>query len=232
MIPLKDDNPTGSFPFITITIIIANILIFILQVISEGGDVQLSAQFALIPVRFTSDIPVVINSQTDFVINPFFTLITYAFLHGGIGHLAFNMLFLWIFGNNIEDALGHIKFIFFYVLCGVGAALLHLVMNLDSSALMVGASGSIAGVLGAYLILYPHAHIHTLFLFIFIIRIIKVPAVFFIGFWFFIQIMSVVGGGGGSTAWYAHIGGFIVGLILIMAMKPKKKKKHLNIVYH
>jgi membrane associated rhomboid family serine protease len=234
MFPLKDDNPTSSFPYITIAFIIINVVIFVLQVVYESNGTHFTAQFAVIPLRFTSDIPLGLDRITTFKLNPYLTLISYAFMHGGVLHLAFNMLFLWIFGNNIEDALGRIKFIFFYIACGVVAATLHIVMNLDSPAQMVGASGSIAGILGAYLILYPHANIHSLFVFFFIVRIIKVPAVFFIGFWFFIQIMSVTQGTEGSVAWYAHIGGFISGVTLIMVFKSKiwKKKKRPHIVYH
>jgi membrane associated rhomboid family serine protease len=179
MFPLKDDNPTKSFPYVTILFIIINVVVFILQVTTRAGGEGITAGLAVVPARFFSDISATGNGSSDLMINPFFTLVTYSFLHGGIGHLAFNLLFLWIFGNNIEDALGRIKFILFYIICGIAAAFLHTIFHMDSSIPMVGASGSIAGILGAYLILYPHAHIHTLFIFIFIIRIIKVPAVFF-----------------------------------------------------
>jgi len=235
MIPFKDDNPTTSFPIVTIALIIINIAMFVLQITGPQDGTGLSTQLSVIPVRFIPfDGTLAVNGVSEFTLNPLFTLITYAFLHGGIGHLAFNMLFLWIFGNNIEDALGKIRFILFYLICGVAAALLHIIMHLDSQALMLGASGSVAGILGAYMLLYPHAHIHTLFWFIIFIRVIKVPAIFFIGFWFFMQIMNVTGGGKSTTAWYAHIGGFVAGIVLILLFKPKdkKKKRKLKVVYH
>lgn len=231
MFPIKDDNPTESFPYVTIILIIVSVSIFFLQLMYDSDGVPFTTQLAVIPVRFTSDFSKVTEMAGVFTVNPYATLFTYAFLHGGLFHLAFNMLFLWIFGNNIEDALGKVKFIVFYLVCGVAAALLHIAMSHSSPIQMVGASGAIAGILGAYMVLYPHAHIHTLFIFFFIIRIIKVPAIFFIGFWFFIQVMNVTGGAAKGIAWYAHIGGFIAGLILILLLNPKKKKK-AKIVYH
>jgi membrane associated rhomboid family serine protease len=226
MFPLRDDNPTKNYPYITVAFIVINIAVFIMQLVFADGKGDITTQFAVIPVRFTFE-----NGGPLFKVSPYVTLLSYNFLHGGFLHLAFNMLFLWIFGNNIEDTLGRIKFILFYLVCGVAAALLHITTNLDSPIQMVGASGAIAGILGAYLILFPFANIDTLFVFFFIIRIIKVPAIFFIGFWFFIQIISVSGGGASNIAWFAHIGGFIAGVVLILIFKPKKKKKP-RIVYH
>ena len=227
MFPLRDDNPTKNYPYVTIAFIVINVVVFIMQQLAfAGAKGGITTQFAVIPVRFTLK-----NAKEMFAVSPYVTLLSYNFLHAGFLHLAFNMLFLWIFGNNIEDALGRVKFILFYLVCGVAAALMHIGTNMNSPIQMVGASGAIAGVLGAYLILYPFANIDTLFIFFFIVRIIKVPAIFFIGFWFFIQIMSASGGGAANVAWFAHIGGFIAGVVLILIFRPKKKRKP-RIVYH
>ncbi len=141
------------------------------------------------------------------------TLITAMFVHGNLLHLGGNMLYLWIFGNNIEDALGHFRFLLFYVVCGLIASFLHISIYPHSTIPMIGASGAIAGILGAYLLLYPKARVHTLIFFIFFIRIVRLPAALLLTFWFVIQILNSVQGGG--VAWYAHIGGFIAGLVLV-----------------
>ena len=145
------------------------------------------------------------------------------FLHGSVLHLFGNMLFLWIFGNNIEDFLGPFRFVLFYFLSGLGASLTHIIFNPNSQVPMIGASGAIAGVLGAYLILYPGARVLTLVFLFFFIRIMPIPASFFLVVWFLAQVLNV--GIGGGVAWFAHIGGFLIGIALIVYSKRKRKKK-------
>ncbi len=154
---------------------------------------------------------------------PPLTLLVSMFMHGSIFHLVFNMLYLWIFGNNVEDFLGPIRFILFYVLSGLGASLAHILFHPNSQVPMIGASGAIAGILGAYLILYPHARVLTLVFLFFFVRIIAVPAAFVLGIWILIQVLNV--GAGGGVAWFAHIGGFLfgIGLIKMFSKKPKSQ---------
>jgi membrane associated rhomboid family serine protease len=145
------------------------------------------------------------------------------FLHGGFLHVAGNMLYLWIFGNNIEDAMGHLRFTVFYALCGTAAAFSHALPNSHSNIPMLGASGAVSGVLGAYLLLYPHARVLTLFTLGFFIRMIEIPAMVVLGFWFVLQFLNAAftAGAGGGVAWYAHIGGFIAGMALIGLFKRR-----------
>ncbi|MDY6863564.1 MAG: rhomboid family intramembrane serine protease [Thermodesulfobacteriota bacterium] len=216
MIPIKDDNPTKTFPFIIIFLIFTNCLIFFYQIVKDDYVEYFIVNFGVIPYQFTH-----FRYIHSFHMIPFpLTLFTYMFLHGGFFHLLSNMLFLWIFGCNIEDVLGHFKFLFFYTLCGFVAGLFHIFNELNSMVPMIGASGAIAGILGAYFILFPKAKIHTLIIIFFIIKIIRIPAVVFIGIWFLIQILS--SGTGDKVAWYAHIGGFISGIIFIICFMPKR----------
>ncbi|MEW6184886.1 MAG: rhomboid family intramembrane serine protease [Thermodesulfobacteriota bacterium] len=213
MIPLKDDNPTHSLPLITVGIIMVNCLVFIYQLtLSSEGLETFLFRYGAIPGRLVHPKlvdPIPIPSL------PFsLTIFSSMFLHGGLIHLAGNMLYLWIFGNNVEDYLGHIKFAGFYLISGFLAAFIHTLTDLDSLVPMIGASGAIAGVLGAYLVLFPRANISTLFIFIIFFKIIKVPAVLILGLWFLIQLVNA-GTAGGSVAWYAHVGGFLSGLIFI-----------------
>ncbi len=243
MIPLKDDNPTESFPILTIALIVINVAVFVVQIFYSDIMGDFTKQLAVIPARFGQENGALqLFNKSAFKVNPYLTLMSYAFLHGSIPHLLLNMLFLWVFGNNIEDALGRVKFIIFYLVCGIAAALLHIQMSGGSPTPLVGASGAIAGILGAYMLLYPHAHIQTLFFIIIFIKVIRVPAIFFIGFWFLMQILNVTGGAKDSNvAWYAHIGGFVAGVILIIIFNPKdkrkqkgktqKRKRHLRVVH-
>jgi membrane associated rhomboid family serine protease len=147
------------------------------------------------------------------------TLFTSMFVHAGLWHLLGNMLYLWVFGDNVEDRLGHFRYLVFYLACGLGAALTQVMLSLGSDTPMVGASGAIAGVLGAYLVLYPHARVLTLVFLVIFIRIMYLPAIILLGIWFALQMVSAMGGGGG-VAWYAHIGGFVTGILLIAALAP------------
>ena len=219
MIPLNDDNPTTTFPFVTISIVAINIVVFFYQLsldnIAERVFILKAAAIPYEISRFTDIFP------RDYVPPPL-TIITSTFVHGGFLHLAMNMLFLWIFGDNIEDRIGHVKFLLFYLLMGAAAGLTHVAADASSPVPMIGASGAGAGVLGAYFLLFPHAHVRTLFIFIYFVRIVKVPAIVFLGIWFAIQVLSA--GNGGGIAWYAHIGGFLAGVFftaMVIMRRPR-----------
>ncbi len=218
MIPLKDDNPTRTFPFITITIIALNILVYIYQLTMPAEELEdFLFKYGAIPERLTHPF-----FQTPYIpkaIPAALTIFTAMFLHGGLIHLFGNMLYLWIFGKNVEDFLGRLKFIIFYLISGFFAALIHALSDINSAIPMIGASGAIAGILGAYIVLFPRANVSTLFIFIVFIKIIKVPAVLILGLWFLVQLLNA-GTEGGSVAWYAHVGGFLAGVFLIRIFKP------------
>jgi membrane associated rhomboid family serine protease len=217
LIPIKDDNPTHTFPFVTLAIIAVNVAVFIFQ-LSLGPAVESFVfRSAAIPYEIThlTDIDL-----RDFVPPPL-TLFTAMFVHGGILHLGGNMLYLWIFGDNIEDRVGHLRFLLFYLVAGVLASLTHILIDPNSTVPMIGASGAIAGVLGAYFLLFPTAHVLVLFLFFFI-HMFRVPAVVFLAFWFAIQVTSTTIGGG--IAWYAHIGGFLAGALAILVIGRGKRR--------
>lgn len=220
MIPFKDDNPTQTFPFITIGLIALNCMIFIWQITSPLGIEKIAYYFGAIPQNLLS-----FNITQP--VHPILSVFTSMFLHGGFFHLAGNMLYLWIFGNNIEDSLGHIRFLIFYLFSGIIAAYVHAVTDPNSFIPMIGASGAVSGVLGAYVLLFPKARIYTFIFFGFFWQIIRLPAVVVIGFWAIIQIVSglLIYGSGqqGGVAWFAHIGGFAIGLITIKLWLPKKR---------
>lgn len=221
MIPLKDNIPTRTLPIITATFIFVNILIFLWQqLILQGGvNELLYTYYGFIPREF------VISLTTQRTLIPYniMTMFTSMFLHGGLLHLAGNMLYLWIFGNNVEDAVGHIRFVIFYFLSGLMAAAFQFLYDPSSNVPMVGASGAISGVLGAYLVLYPYARVKTLFIIIIFIKIFELPAVLLLSIWFFAQILYSVNADG--VAWYAHIGGFIFGLLSVKLFVRKSKRK-------
>ena len=206
--PYKDDNPRILFPFVTYTIIGINSLVFIYQ-------------YLILPPESLGDIisTYALTPATPSVI----TVFTSMFMHGGLMHIIFNMWFLWIFGDNIESVLGHKRYVLFYLLCGVGAALAQIQINTGSQIPMVGASGAIAGVLGAYLIRFPRATVHVLVILIIFITFIRVPAMVVIGIWFLSNLTAGLGTLGieetGGTAWFAHLGGFVSGVVLNQAFK-------------
>jgi rhomboid family protein len=219
LIPLRDINPTERFAVITFCLILVNIAVFVFELTLGSRASELFVEsFALVPARLFAS-PRVAGA----VIPVEATLVTSMFLHGGFLHIAGNMLYLWIFGNNIEDATGRIRFIFFYLICGILAAYAHAYLNFTSLTPMIGASGAISGVLGAYLLLYPRARVITLVFFGFYVRTVQVPAMFVLGFWFALQFLSamVSGGSAGGVAWYAHVAGFISGMLLIGLFKRK-----------
>ena len=211
MIPLKDENPTTSFPHITIFFITANVLIFLYQISQPIAPFSIFETYGLIPAQLI---------ETPVRMYP--TIYSSMFLHSGIAHLMGNMLYLWIFGNNIEDVLGKFRFIIFYLVCGTLASMGHIVTDLQSDVPMVGASGAISGILGAYLVLFPFARVKTLVFLGFLITIVRVPAIILLVIWVLIQVFSGVVAGDGGVAWFAHIGGFIAGMLLILPFQDIK----------
>ena len=229
MIPLRDENPTQITPWVTWTLVAVNVLVYVYQslLIGRGEEVYLNFVQAL------ALHPNYLLSPTLWASMPVpapLTIFTSMFVHAGLWHLLGNMIYLWIFGDNVEEAMGHIRYLVFYLLCGVAAALTQVVFSLGSSTPMVGASGAIAGILGAYLVLHPRAQILTfVFLFIFI-RVMYLPAIVLLGIWFAMQIISAVGGGPG-VAWYAHIGGFVAGIIMVGAfVTGKKPQRRMSVI--
>lgn len=210
MIPLRDNIAIRTSPIITACIVFVNIFIFVwlrLSLTGAQGEVVYK-YYGLIPRELTTALAV----RWDLAPYNMMTVFTSMFLHGGVLHLGGNMLYLWIFGNNVEDSMGHGRFIVFYLLSGIVAALVQFLYDPVSSIPMIGASGAVSGVLGAYLVLYPYARIKTLFFIIIFIKIFEVPAVMLLTIWFFMQVFySHLGG----VAWYAHIGGFVFGLLAI-----------------
>ena len=208
LFPYKDDNPRILFPFVTYIIIGINSLVFIYQylILPPESLGHIISTYALTPAT-----PSVI------------TVFTSMFMHGGLMHIIFNMWFLWIFGDNIESVLGHKRYVLFYLLCGLGAALAQIQINTGSQIPMVGASGAIAGVLGAYLIRFPRATVHVLVILIIFITFIRVPAMVVIGIWFLSNLTAGLGTLGieetGGTAWFAHLGGFVSGVALNQVFK-------------
>jgi hypothetical protein len=218
-IPLKDLNPHRRFPIVNVLLICANVAVFLYEI---SLPPHLFKAFlmanAVIPARF----PAFLAGHIDFV-GAFLPLVTSLFLHSGIAHIAGNMLFLWIFGDNVEDFFGHIPYLFFYLVCGIGSGILHVLFNFNSSLPALGASGAISGVMGAYLILYPGSRILTL-VFIFLVPI---PAFFILVYWFFLQFIAGVTSIGdmthGGVAWWAHVGGFLMGMALTWIAKSRTK---------
>jgi membrane associated rhomboid family serine protease len=223
MIPLRDDIPTETFPFVTILLLAANCLVFIYQLSLGPGAADFIADMGVVPA-------VVIHGTEPGVVRAVpleLTFVTSMFLHGGLLHLGGNMMFLWIFGNNVEDSTGHIRFLLFYLLCGLAAAGAHVFLNPGSRLPMIGASGAISGILGAYFLLYPRARVLTLIPIGFFLQTILVPAAFFLGLWFLMQVAagwSTFGSQKGGVAWFAHVGGFAAGIPLLLVFKKRKAR--------
>jgi membrane associated rhomboid family serine protease len=210
MIPLSDVIPSRTVPVVTIALISVNVFIFLYeQTLPEPLLRQFVATYALIPAWFS--VPALFTSQ---------------FLHGGWMHIISNMLYLWIFGDNVEDRLGHVRYLVFYLGAGAAAAILQTLFDPFSSIPMVGASGAIAGVMGAYFVLYPYSRVLTAVFLIIFFDIIEVPAVFFLGLWFLLQLLSGVGSlaasnAGGGIAFWAHIGGFVAGVLIGLVLRSR-----------
>jgi len=225
MIPLKDDNPTSSRPIATYILIGLCILVFTIQLGSQSYSTgQLFYSYGLIPsVLMRHDqLPMDL-----YVVPAYLTIFTSMFMHGGFMHLIGNMLYMWIFADNIEDNLGSRNFVIFYLLSGIGAAMAQVLMDTHSQIPMIGASGAIGGVLGAYLINYPNAKVLVLIPFGFFSQLIKIKALYVLGFWFVLQFInsSMMSSQGGGVAYAAHIGGFVSGIILILFFNKKNKRK-------
>lgn len=221
MIPLRDTQPSRSTPVVTVAIIAVNVLLFLYQVSLDRFSLNhFIMEYGVVPDRLH-----------------YSSLLTSMFLHGGWMHLIGNMWFLWIFGDNVEDILGHGKYLVFYLLAGVVAALAQVLFSLGSRVPMVGASGAIAGVMGAYMIKFPHSRILTLIPVIVFFTTVEVPAFFMLLYWFAIQFFSGVGSiaysqsSQGGVAWLAHVGGFVAGIILILSMRtrePYRRRRDLH----
>jgi membrane associated rhomboid family serine protease len=228
MFPYRDDNPTVLNPYVTIGVIALNVIAWVVvQGLGTAGPLARSVcELGLVPGELLQTAPpgtatplgrgmvCVVDAQPNYL-----TLLSSMFLHGGWFHLIGNMMFLWVFGNNIEDALGHVKFALFYLISGVAAALAQMVVNPDSTIPMVGASGAVSGVLGGYILLYPHARIYTLVFLGFFVTTIQLKAWVMLGYWMLLQILSGVttlgGAHRGGVAFFAHIGGFVAGLVFV-----------------
>lgn len=216
MFPVRDTIPSRTVPVVTWLIIIVNILVFIFELTLSGTQLNnFFMLFGFVPARYSGSPWAAIHGL------PYghWPILTSVFMHGGWLHLILNMWMLWIFGDNVEDGMGHFKFLIFYILCGVLAGLIHFATNPNSLAPTVGASGAIAGVMGAYILLFPYAKIVTMVPFFFYPVFLEIPAVFFLGLWFFSQVLSGFASIGNSSqvggiAWWAHIGGFIAGGVL------------------
>ena len=210
MIPLKDEIPTSRFPIVTVAFIVINVLVYFYQLfLNPQAYLAMVLKYGFIPLEYTHFTEVYPQLALPYGV----TIVTSMFLHGGFMHLAGNMLYLWVFGDNIEDFLGRFKFIIFYLVSGFVAVLLFTVTSPASEIPLVGASGAIAGVLGAYMVLYPRARVHTLIFLGFFIQHVRIPAKFLLGFWFILQIFSAVVSGGSGVAWFAHVGGFAFGYL-------------------
>jgi len=217
MIPLKDINPTRNFPFVNVMLISANVLVFLYQItLSPHAAKAFVMANATVPAR----LPAFLAGHAPASV-ALFPLFSSMFLHGELMHLLGNMLFLYIFGDNVEDSFGHIGYLFFYLLCGVGSGLIHVMFNWGSSVPALGASGAISGVMGAYAVMFPSHRILTFF-FIFLI---PVPAILILGYWFALQFVAGINGLGvataGGVAWWAHIGGFLMGVVIAWAAKKR-----------
>ena len=219
MIPLKDDNPTSGRPIVTYFLIGLCVVVFVIQMSSQSYKTgQLFYSYGLIPsvLMGHNQLPVDLYAVPAIV-----TIFSSMFMHGGFMHIIGNMLYMWIFADNIEDDLGPTKFIIFYLLSGIGAAITQVSIDTHSQVPMVGASGAIGGVLGAYLINHPKARVLVLIPFGFFSQLIKIKALYVLGFWFILQFISQ----GGGVAYAAHIGGFVSGMILILFFNKKTKRK-------
>ena len=216
MIPLRDTQPSYTFPFVTVSIIVLNVLAFLYEFSLDPYELNFFiAHYGVIPTRFQ-----------------WMDVLTSIFLHGGWMHLIGNMWFLWIYGDNVEDILGHAQYLIFYLLCGLAATMVHVVFNFDSRVPTIGASGAIAGVMGAYVVKFPHSRITTLVPVFVFLTTMEIPAYFILLYWFVIQFFSGIGSVGhshlsqGGVAWFAHIGGFLAGVVLILVMRTNERFSH------
>lgn len=218
MIPIRDSIPTRRVPIVNYLLIAANIVVFVLMWLAGSGQEKLVYQFALIPASFTGGLS--LGDISD--------VFTGMFMHAGLAHLAGNMLYLWIFGDNVEDSMGPILYLAFYLVGGAIASLTHILTNPTSQVPTVGASGAIAAVLGAYLVLFPRSRVATLIPLGIFLRVTMVPAVLVLGFWFVLQLFSgVLSLGGpdvGGVAFWAHVGGFVAGVVMALLFGKRRRQ--------
>ena len=216
MIPIRDTQPSTCFPVVTYILMGINLLVFFLQVQTGFGNEVFFYLYGLVPAKYT-----VHEMSRHFSLgNQLFSILSYMFLHGGFLHFIGNMWFLYIFGDNVEEHFGSLRFLGFYLICGILSGLAHFFLNPVSMVPTIGASGAIAGVMGAYFLLYPRSRILTVIPIIIIPWFVEIPAFVFLGIWFLIQFLNAAGSGAGSgIAWWAHIGGFITGLLLVKLNK-------------
>lgn len=226
MIPLRDSVPRRTFPFVNILLVTLNVAAFLLQ-LAQGPQLEaFLARWAFIPDRLLHPAAWGVPVSASLV-----TVFTAMFLHGGFLHLAGNLLYLWIFGDNVEDALGHLRYLLFYVASGVAAAVLQTALNPASAVPNVGASGAIAGVLGGYFVLYPRARVVTLVPLFFLFPLVEVPAAIYLLLWFLMQFWMGSADlasasrhpGQGGVAWWAHVGGFVAGVLLVLVRRPRRR---------
>jgi membrane associated rhomboid family serine protease len=216
MIPLRDVIPSRTFPFFTVSFIVLNSVAFLYELsLPERVLDRFISVYGVVPARFTA-----------------VSVVTSMFLHGGWAHFLGNMLFLWIFGDNVEDRLGHVRFVVFYLLCGVAATLAHVSMNPASTIPTIGASGAIAGVMGAYFLMYPNSRVLALVPLFIIFEVIEVPAILFLGLWFLMQFFYGVGsmgarsgGEAGGVAFWAHIAGFVAGMVGVLVLRKPSRSR-------
>jgi membrane associated rhomboid family serine protease len=224
-IPISDENPLRAirFQWVTLSLIAANVLVFLLQIFGDPDGTQAAiVAFALVPSELLQvldpgvPVPAEAPSGLALQIPEWLTLISYQFLHGGVLHLLSNMLFLWVFGDNIEDALGHLRFLLFYLACGVAGGLAHSIFLPASPVPLIGASGAVAGVIAAYLMLHPRVRVWVL---AFRVLPLRIPAAWVLGIWVVTQLVMVVIAPADEVAWWAHIGGMVAGAVLVLFMR-------------
>jgi membrane associated rhomboid family serine protease len=241
VIPLKDNIPTDSTPYVTIALIVINAVVYFLlqhpSSIFGSPDQGIVIDYGVVPYEITHPGQQCLQQGSQLVCGSgnaagpptVLTIFSSMFMHGSLLHLAGNMLFLWIFGNNVEDSVGHVKFAFFYLAGGVAAIALQTIIQPDAAVPTIGASGAVAAVLGAYILLHPRARVITVIFLIFFFTVIELPAMLVLGAWFLLQVFSGLqdfgnpNGGGGGVAYFAHIGGFVFGLALIRLLATKRR---------
>jgi membrane associated rhomboid family serine protease len=223
VIPIRDTNRSDTYPLANYGIIAVTLVAFVIELLQGPRLKEFIYLYGLVPARY-ADTQIAAHFTTGQQVLPFFTSLL---LHGGILHLVGNMWFLYIFGDNVEDRLGHLRYLLFYLICGLAAGASHLVLNWHSNVPTIGASGAIAGVMGAYLILYPRARILTLIPLFFFFPFVEVPAFFFIGIWFLFQFLSAAGSTGqaGGIAFWAHVGGFVFGIVFLKLFEIVRRER-------
>jgi len=233
MIPLRDSQPSSKTPFVTLGIIVVNVAVFLYEVSLDSFSLNhFLAAYGSVPYYWGADgLPLAVFTQGP-------RLVTSMFLHGGWLHLIGNMWFLWIYGDNVEDILGRWRYLLFYLGCGIVAMLTQVVLAPGSRVSTIGASGAIAGVMGAYLVRFPRSRIVTLVWLLFFVTVIEIPATFMLVYWLLIQVVNSASQIGlstaaqeGGTAWFAHVGGFLCGVLLILVLKNHERYRHNRVVH-